>query len=122
MRLLILIAGLLTVALGFAAEAHLEDPTLFQGALTLGGGWIICALFSYHAAVHGIVGAGVLALLAAARCLPALPALFDGGSPGARYQGAVLAIALVVLVKVVRHLLAERARRQIAALRGDSEP
>jgi hypothetical protein len=112
MRPLLVIAGLATCALGFAGGSKLGDATLLQGALTLGGGWLICAAFSLHSKWHGYVGAGILALLAAARCAPALPGLLGGKDPGAPYQAAAFAIATVVLVATVRALLRERARRE----------
>jgi len=120
MRALLLIAGALATALGFVAHARLGDPQLLQGALTLGGGWIICAVFfSFGMRWHGIGGAGVLGLLAAARCAPALLKL--ASAPEAPFQAAALLLATVVLVASVRALLAERARRQIEQLRQESE-
>lgn len=113
MRRLIFTAGIMTTILGFAAESKLGDPALFQGAITLGGGWLICALFTYHSKWHGIIGAGVLALLGAARCAPAVLSLGKPDAPAAPYQAAALLISLVVLVTTIRVLRAERARLQI---------
>lgn len=113
MRRLIFTAGIMTTVLGFAAESNLGDPALFQGAITLGGGWIICALFTYHSKWHGIIGAGVLALLGAARCAPSVLALGKPDAPAAPYQAAALLISMIVLVGAVRVLRAERARLQI---------
>ncbi|GAA5481655.1 hypothetical protein [Haloferula sargassicola] len=109
MRALIFTAGGLTTALAFAAHSQLKDPGMLQGALTLGGGWIICGLFSFSNRWHGIIGAGVLGLLGAARCAPALLQL--GKSATAPWETAALLISSVVLVAVVRALTAERARR-----------
>ncbi|MEM1085063.1 MAG: hypothetical protein AAGI48_13205 [Verrucomicrobiota bacterium] len=122
MRPLFLIAGSLTSALGFIADQTIGDPALFQGALTLGGGFVICAIFSKMAGWkwHGIIGAGVLALLGAARCLPSLLDL-PAKTPAAPFQAAALVICTVVLIAVVRTLMAERARRQLEALEKGEE-
>lgn len=117
MRPLIFTAGILTLVLGFVAHSAIGDPAVFQGALTLGGGWIICGLFSFNSRWHGIIGAGVLALLAAARCAPALRDLLVGRGPATPFQLAAFLISMVVLVAVVRNLRAERARRQLAEMK-----
>lgn len=114
MKGLIFAAGIATTALGFIAYSRLEDPALLQGALTLGGGWIICGLFALRAPWHGIGGAGVLALLAAARSAPAVLELARGTEPATPFRLVALGIAAVVLVATVRSLQAERARRQRA--------
>lgn len=112
MRLLLVIAGLLTTILGFASQASLQDPSLLQGALTLGGGWLICAAFSLYSKWHGLIGGGILALLAAARCAPGLFDAFSGKNPAGVYQAAAFGISLVVLIAILRTLLTERARRE----------
>ena len=113
MRPLIFIAGIITLALGFISHAQLEDPTLLQGALTLGGGWIICGLFSIYSKLHGFIGAAVLALLAAGRSLIEIP---KHHAPEIYYLATVFMIATVILIKITRFLLAERAKKQLAAL------
>lgn len=112
MRKLLIIAGLATIALGFTADDRLDDPALLQGALTLGGGWLICAAFSLYCLWHGVIGGGILALLAAARCAPALVGLADAANPAARYQALAFAISVAVLIFIVRGLLQERRRRE----------
>lgn len=114
MRPLIFTAGSLTSALGFIADATINDPALFQGALTLGGGYIICGLVSHSPEWkwHGIITAGVLSLLAAARCAPGLLDL-PNKTKAAPFQAVAFIITSVVLVAVVRRLKAERAKRQI---------
>ncbi len=114
MRPLLFLAGGFLVAMGFVAEARIGNPGLLQGALTLGGGWIICGLFSLRSRWHGVIGAGVLALLGAARCAPALIRL--GEDPSATWETAAFVASAVVLVSVVRSLLAERARQTREAL------
>ncbi|MBK1827060.1 hypothetical protein [Haloferula rosea] len=113
----------MTTVLGFAAESKLGDPALFQGAITLGGAWIICGFFtgSKQWYWHGLIAAGVLALLGAARCAPAVLALGKPDAPAAPYQAAALVIAFVVLVSTVRTLRAERARRQLEELQKEDE-
>lgn len=106
-------------ALGFIGMSTLGDPGLFQGALTLGGGWIICGFFSLSSRWHGILGAGILALLGAARCAPALPRLGQGGA--AVLQAIAFVICAVVLVAVIRAAKAERARRTREALENEEE-
>ena len=115
MRPLIFTAGSLTSALGFVANATIGDPALFQGALTLGGGFLICGLFSFSSKCHGIIGAAVLALLGAARCAPALLDL-PNKTQAAPFQAVAFVICSVVVIVIVRTLLAERARRQIEEL------
>lgn len=112
MRPLIFTAGSLVSALGFTAHATIGDPALFQGALTLGGGFIICGLFSFSSKWHGIIGAAVLALLGAARCLPSLADL-PNKTAAAPFQAVAFLICSVVLVVAIRVLRAERARRQM---------
>ena len=115
MRPLIFTAGSLISALGFAADAMISNPEIFQGALTLGGGWLICGLFSFSSKWHGFIGAGVLALLGAGSTVTALPNLIQG-DPAARFQAAAFVICGIVLVASVRAIYAERTRRQIAEL------
>ena len=117
MRPLIFTAGSLTSALGFAADAMIGDPALFQGALTLGGAFIICAIVSGMPGWkwHGIIGAAVLALLGASRCAPALLDL-PNTTQAAPFQAIAFVICTVVLVVIVRTLKAERAKRQMEEL------
>ena len=84
MRFHIFFSGLAILALGFAAMHALEKPAaigVLLGALTLGGGLIICGLFSLRYRWHGIIGAGVIALLGAScgiENLAALPKFWFG--------------------------------------------
>jgi membrane protein implicated in regulation of membrane protease activity len=119
MRILIFASGILMTALGFVGMSALGDPGLFQGALTLGGGWIICGLFSLSSRWHGILGAGILALLGAARCAPALPRIGQGGAE--TLQAVAFVVCTVVLVAVIRAARAERARQSREALENDGE-
>ena len=90
MRFQIFFSGVAVLALGMAAMQMLaKDAAIgfLQGALTLGGGFIICGLFSLKMKWHGIIGGGVLALLGAARGLGNLPDL-AGFLTGERERGA----------------------------------
>lgn len=118
MRRIIFTAGIMTTVLGFMAESQLGDPALFQGAITLGGAWIICGFFSGSKQWywHAIIAAGVLGLLGAARCAPSILSLGNPDEPAAPFQSAALVISLFVLVSTVRVLRAERARRQLEEL------
>jgi hypothetical protein len=120
MRALIFLAGLLLAGLGILAFRRNGDPMLLQGGLTLGGGWIICGLFSLRSKWHGLIGAGLLAFLGGIRTLPALPQL--GRDPAAAFTVSAGLLCLIVLVAVVRSLLAERRRLAIERLEsGDTD-
>lgn len=112
MRPVLFIAGIVTLAIGFSADARLDDPNLLQGSLTLGGGWLICAAFTFYSVWHGIVGGGILALLAGARCAPALFTLSNPDRPAGVYQAIVFVISATVLIATIRTLIRERARRE----------
>lgn len=110
------------IALGLAAQNFLErqDAVAFlQGALTLGGGLIICGLFSLKMHWHGLIGAGVLALLATARGLGNLQALAKliagdhSRGPAPWMELAVTLISLALLLRVLRVLQREKIRRML---------
>lgn len=122
MRLQVFFSGAAVIALGVAAMNLLERNQAFgflHGALTLGGGMLICGMFSLKMKWHGIIGAGVLALLGTARGIGNLPdlALFLGGE---RERGAapvmelgITVVCLVLLVRVLAALYRERIRRML---------
>lgn len=122
MRLQVFFCGAAVIALGLAAMNLLErDQAIgfLQGALTLGGGLLICGLFSLKMKWLGFAGAGVLALLGAARGIGNLPdlALFLGGE---RERGAtpvmelgITVVCLVLLMRVLAALYRERIRRML---------
>ena len=118
MRTLFFTAGFLLCGLGFLAFRSSGDPMLLQGGLTLGGGWIICGLFSLRAKWHGIIGAGILAFLGGIRSLPAAA---DGGSPAAPFSAGAAALCVTVFIAAARSLLAERRRRSIEELKAGSD-
>ena len=122
MRFYIFVCGLLILASGGAAIQLLDRDHavgFVQGALTLGGGIVICGLFSIKMQWHGIIGAGILALLGAARGLGNLPALAKFVA-GERPRGTapllelgVTMICLLLLLRVIRALARERTRRML---------
>ena len=122
MRFYIFTSGLTILATGFAATSLLEKNLAIgfaQGALTLGGGILICGIFSIKMQWHGIIGAGVLAMLGAARGLGNVPGLvkFLNGDRSREtaplLEAGVTVICLLLLLKVIRALSQERVRRML---------
>lgn len=120
MRALIFGTGILVIALGFLGKRELPgDPgfAFLQGALTLGGALAICGVFSLRMRWHGCIGAGVVALLGAARGagnLPDLARYFAGERVrglAPLFEGAITLACLALLLAVLRVLQRERARR-----------
>ncbi len=127
MRLTIFLSGLLVLALGVTASRLMEKPAAYgflTESLTLGGALVICSLFALRNRWHGIIGAGVIALLGASRGIEniaALPAVLLGNSAPVTVSLLGPAIALIcigLLVIVVRALFAEKTRRLVA---GDTQ-
>lgn len=108
------------IGLGLAAQRILaadEAMNLLVGALTLGGALIIAGLFSLKMKWHGIIGAGVVALMGFARGLGNVPDLVKlwagdrsrGGAP--LLELGVTLICLMLVLRTVAALMRERARR-----------
>ncbi len=122
MRFYIFLSGLAIVAMGGAAMSILEKTDaqgFLYGALQLGGGILICGFFSLKMQWHGIIGAGVLALLGTARGMGNLPGLAkfltgdrSQGSLPLLELGATL-ICILLLLRVIRTLHRERVRRML---------
>ena len=122
-------SGSIIIALGISALRVLEKNAGFgflQGALTLGGGLIICGLFSLKSRWHGIIGAGILALLGLGRGMGNLPDLFkliqgnhERGAAPVMELGVTL-ICLLLLLRVVEALRRERTRRLLEEEDSDS--
>ena len=110
LRILAILGGILMILLGFHAMEKISDPSVLQGALTLGGGWIIAALFSMSPrwTWHGIGAIGVLALLGGARSSPGLLSAAQGGAP--LYQAIAFGISAILLITTVLALKSERNR------------
>jgi hypothetical protein len=122
MRFYIFLVGVCLLATGAAALYLLPRPQSIEfldGALKLGGGVIICGLFSLKMRWHGIIGAGILAMLGLARGLANLPGLFRFIA-GDRSQltaplleAGVTLLCLLLFVRVIRELYRERLRRML---------
>ena len=122
MRFQIFFSGVAVLALGFAATRILEKDAatgFLQGALTLGGGFLICGFFSLKMKWHGIIGGGVLGLLGAARGLANLPDLanFLAGErergPAPVLEFGITVVCLVLLLRVLAGLNREKIRRML---------
>ncbi|MGA0899611.1 MAG: hypothetical protein ACO3SO_04305 [Luteolibacter sp.] len=120
MRVQIFASGIVMLSLGGVAMALLERKValeMLQGALLLGGGLIICGIFTFKMKWHGITGSGILALLGAASGLGNLPGLAKsltgdysrGVAPYIEFAFTLLCVAL--MVRVMRALQRERTRR-----------
>ena len=78
MRISIFLSGAAILAMGGIAMgvlAKADAVGFLTGAMQLGGGIVICGLFSLKMHWHGVIGAGILALLGAARGLGNVPGL-----------------------------------------------
>lgn len=123
MRLLILITGLLILALGFWSTSLLpkkEAMAFLQGSLTLGGGLLICSVFTLRMHWHGIIGAGVLTLLGMVRGLGNIPKLFPPNTPGisAYLELTITALSAALFTRVIMLLLHEKSRQPSQAHNG----
>lgn len=118
-RVFIFLAAAAVIGLGFYGTRILakDDGMAFLlGCLTLGGGFLITGLFSLKMPWHGIIGAGVLALLGFGRGVLNFPG-FAEYMIGQRDRGASPALELCVtlvcamlLVRVIRAWATEKAR------------
>lgn len=122
MRFFIFLTGLCVLASGAVALDQLPKPQAMQfldGALKLGGGLLICGIFSLKMHWHGIIGAGILALLGLARGLGNLPGLFKfitgdrSHATAPLLEAGVTALCLLLFVRVIRELYRERLRRML---------
>lgn len=124
MPLLIITVGFAIMGMGVFGLRTLggdEGFAMLHGCLTLGGALVIAGAFAFRMRAHGIIGAGVVALLGASRGLANLPEL-AAFLTGERHRGpapliefAVTILALIALVHTVRWLLRERVRRMLEA-------
>jgi len=119
-RTSIFLSGAAIIVIGMGAVSQLERELgipLLQGALTLGGGLIICGLFSFRMLWHGVMGAGLLALLGLGRGVLNFPdaAKYIAGER-ARGQAPILELAVTVtcaflLMRILGAWKRERTRR-----------
>ncbi|MFT4175601.1 MAG: hypothetical protein QM627_03010 [Luteolibacter sp.] len=123
MRILIFTSGLAILGMGVVAQRLLERQeglNFIQGTLTLGGALFICAMFMRVMKWHGMIAAGIVALLGASRGLTNLPGFFKYlGGDRPRGTAPILEVGIFVIcayltIRVVRELLAERTRRMLA--------
>ncbi len=122
MRFFIFLCGALIVAMGVAATFILgktDAQGFLYGAMQLGGGLLICAAFTIRMPWHGIIGAGIIALLGTGRGLVNVPRLFKfltgdraHGTTPLLEQG-VTVICFLLLLRVLRELQRERVRRML---------
>lgn len=122
MRFSIFLSGAAILAMGGVAMGVLDKPDavgFLTGAMQLGGGVVICGLFSMKMHWHGVIGAGILALLGAARGLGNLPGLAKFAA-GDRSHGftpllefGVTVICLLLFAQIIRALFQERVRRML---------
>lgn len=124
MRFSIFLCGLSILATGVLAMVMLEKKDslgFLVGAMQLGGGILICGLFSIRMEWHGIIGAGILTLLGAARGLGNTPGLFkylagdQSHGPLPLLEMGVTVLCLLLFSKVIRALYQERLRRMLEA-------
>ena len=118
-RVFIFLAALVTIGLGFYGTELMEKDNgmaFLLGCLTLGGGFLITGLFSLKMPWHGVIGAGVLALLGFGRGVLNFPA-FAKYLIGERDRGVAPALELCItlicamlLMRVIRTLAAEKAK------------
>ena len=119
-RVYIFLSGIAVIAIGMIGMTQLGDkagPPFLLGALTLGGGFIICGLFTIHMFWHGVMGAGALALLGFGRGVLNSP---DAAKylVGERTRGQAPVLELIVtvicaflLMRIIGAWNRERTRR-----------
>ncbi len=118
-RVPIFTAGAGIIGLGFIGMGQLDKNSglaFLVGALTLGGGLLICGFFSMKMLWHGIMGAGILALLGVGRGFLNFPD-FAKYLTGERerenapaFEFAVMLICAFLLIRVYRAWSQERIR------------
>lgn len=122
MRFAIFLCGLSIVAAGILAMFMLEKKDslgFLVGTMQLGGGILICGIFSFRMEWHGIIGAGIIALLGAARGLGNTPGLFKylaGDQPHGPLpllEVGITALCMILFFKTIRALFQERLRRML---------
>jgi hypothetical protein len=121
-RAYIFLIGVAIIAIGILAQTRIEKEAamaLLVGCLTLGGGFIICGLFTIKMKWHGILGAGALSLISFARGLFNLPdaAKFIAGErPRGNepiFELAVTILSALLLTRILAAWSKERRRRML---------
>ncbi len=123
-RFSVFLAAAAIIGLGIIGVGQLEKDAgmaFLLGCLTLGGGLLICGLFSLKMQWHGIIGAGVLALLGIGRGimnLPGIAGFFSGDRPRGNAPAlelATLIICAYLLLRIWQAWKTERVRRMTEA-------
>lgn len=121
-RAYIFFIGVAIIAIGILGLSRIEKDAamaLFVGCLTLGGGFIICGLFSIKMFWHGVIGAGVLALISFGRGLFNLPdaaKYLVGEKPRGNepvFELAVTLLSALLLTRILGAWNKERRRRML---------
>lgn len=121
-RAYIFLIGVAIIAIGILAQTRIEKEAamaLLVGCLTLGGGFIICGLFSIKMKWHGILGAGALALISFARGLFNLPdaaKFIVGERPRGNepiFELAITILSALLLTRILAAWSKERRRRML---------
>lgn len=118
-RVFIFLAAAAILGLGYYGTQILgkdEGMAFLLGCLTLGGGFLITGLFSLKMPAHGIIGAGVLALLGFGRGILNFPGIAKyiigehqrGAAPA--LELCITLICAMLLVRVLRAWAAEKAK------------
>lgn len=124
MRVQVFLSGVLVLAIGIVGTQFMPKMPGFEflrGALTLGGALLICGFFMIRMPWHGIIGAGIVSLLGAAKGVMGLKDLPDFLS-GDRSRGiaplveiGITVICVILLMRVLKILSVERTRRMLEA-------
>lgn len=121
-RAYIFLIGVAIVVTGILAQSRIDKDAAMPflvGSLTLGGGLIICGLFSIKMLWHGVTGAGVLALLSFGRGIFNLPdaAKYFIGDRSRGYEPifelAVTILSALLLTRILSAWNRERSRRML---------
>lgn len=124
MRIQVFLSGLIVLAIGIAGTQFLPKMPGFEflrGALTLGGALLICGFFMIRMPWHGLIGAGIVSLLGAAKGLMGLkdlPAFLGGDrSRGIAplFEIGITVICVILMMRILKILSAERTRRMLEA-------
>jgi len=113
-RAYIFLIGASIIGIGFLGLSRIEN-----GSLTLGGGFIICGLFSIKMLWHGVIGAGVLALISFGTGLFNLPDAAQyivGERPRGNeplFELAVTILSALLLTRILAACGKERRRRML---------
>jgi membrane-bound ClpP family serine protease len=125
-RAYIFLIGIAIITIGFLGLSRIEEDAamaLLVGSLTLGGGFIICGLFSIKMLWHGVIGAGVIALISFGRGLLNLPdaaKYIVGDRPRGNepiFELAVTILSALLLARILSAWSKERRRKMLEEMR-----